>query len=279
MVFIIGYSTPSIASVSIDSQPSVAVGDGLTVALYVSLDQGETITGANLQLRNIWGQKITFDLAGSIIDGYENPILGYANIYLNEPIHLGYWEYYLVLFTQKGTDLPIMTLYSYPDINKRIFVYDPSLNKPVAVPEAEAEVYEGDTVYLDGSLSYDPDGNIVSYNWEQTDGTPVALSDISSMSPTFIAPSNGIGVDYLIFRLTVTDNDQITASDYVGVHVYDPVSPIDNTTNDQTDNSGGGGGGGCTIYADSRSSSLDPLLILLVTFALVMITRRNNYTD
>jgi len=44
-------------------------------------------------------------------------------------------------------------------------------------------------------------------------------------------------------------------------------------------NKGGGGGGGCTIYTDQQAPSLDPLLILLVTFALVIITRRHNYSD
>ncbi len=33
------------------------------------------------------------------------------------------------------------------------------------------------------------------------------------------------------------------------------------------------------IYTDQQATSLDPLLILLVTFALVIITRRHSYTD
>jgi hypothetical protein len=57
------------------------------------------------------------------------------------------------------------------------------------------------TITLDGSGSYDPDGDTITYQWVQTAGTPVSLSSPTAVKPTFNATA---GVNYA-FRLTVTD--------------------------------------------------------------------------
>ena len=46
-------------------------------------------------------------------------------------------------------------------------------------------------VRLNGSASYDPDGNSnsLTYPWRQTDGPSVTLSNPASPMPTFTAPS------------------------------------------------------------------------------------------
>ena len=63
---------------------------------------------------------------------------------------------------------------------------------------------EGDTVYLSG-LAEDPDGDIVSYLWEQTGGADVVLSDAETATASFTAPE--VSMDRtLTFRLTVTDD-------------------------------------------------------------------------
>ena len=48
---------------------------------------------------------------------------------------------------------------------------------PVADVGPNQEALEGVTVTLDGTNSTDPDGEVVSYSWEQTDGPTVALLD------------------------------------------------------------------------------------------------------
>ena len=63
---------------------------------------------------------------------------------------------------------------------------------------------EGDTVYLSG-LAEDPDGDIVSYLWDQTGGADVVLSDAETATASFTAPE--VSMDRtLTFRLTVTDD-------------------------------------------------------------------------
>jgi len=80
-------------------------------------------------------------------------------------------------------------------------------------------VKEGDAVQLDGRDSEDPDDDIISYLWEQTDGTEVALTDSNSVMAGFIAPDVGQGGEALIFQLTVTDNNGWQSSDTCIVNV------------------------------------------------------------
>lgn len=75
---------------------------------------------------------------------------------------------------------------------------------PSAVAGSDKIVPLGAGVTLDGSSSSDPDGELpLSYQWLQTGGISVTLSDETAVSPTFTAPNY---VTDLIFTLTVTDD-------------------------------------------------------------------------
>ncbi|MDE2663884.1 MAG: Ig-like domain-containing protein [Gemmatimonadota bacterium] len=76
--------------------------------------------------------------------------------------------------------------------------------KPTAAAGADQTVDEGATVTLNGSGSSDPDGDGVTYSWEQTAGTTVTLSSTTAASPTFTAPDVKANTT-LTFRLTVSD--------------------------------------------------------------------------
>ena len=93
---------------------------------------------------------------------------------------------------------------------------------PVADAGPDQRVAEFETVTLDGSGSTDPKighGNNLSYQWVQTTGTPVVLSDDTAVQPTFDAPDAGPAGKTLTFTLTVTDEDELVATDEVDVDV------------------------------------------------------------
>ena len=77
-------------------------------------------------------------------------------------------------------------------------------NPPVTDAGPNQSVDPGSTVTLDGSASFDPDGNEpLTYLWVQTGGPTVTLSDATVAMPTFTAPSSPT---VLTFSLTATDS-------------------------------------------------------------------------
>ena len=96
---------------------------------------------------------------------------------------------------------------------------DPVLLPPVADPGPNQNVDSQTDVNLDGSDSYDPDGTIVAYLWEQTDGPVVELTDADSPSAQFLSPATGLEDVALTFKLTVTDNDGLSSSETVIITV------------------------------------------------------------
>jgi hypothetical protein len=84
-------------------------------------------------------------------------------------------------------------------------------SSPVAAA-LDKTVYANDTVALDGSGSFDPDGTALAYRWKQLSGIPVTLSDPVTSNPTFTAPELSGGTVNLIFRLIVTNQAGLSAS-------------------------------------------------------------------
>ena len=99
-------------------------------------------------------------------------------------------------------------------------------------PEARAgsdqSAIEGNLIEFSASNSYDPSdsGSIISYLWQQISGSPEAsLDDSSSATPSFTAPAVDQDTE-LIFQLTVTDDDQATATDTVTATILDNQPPV-----------------------------------------------------
>ena len=77
----------------------------------------------------------------------------------------------------------------------------------------------------------DSDGTVASYNWTQTAGDTVSLSDSSGASTLFVMPSNPTATEFS-FTVTVTDNDGASASDSVTISLNQ--APTVNAGIDQT---------------------------------------------
>ena len=111
------------------------------------------------------------------------------------------------------------------------------VNKPpVANAGPDRSYPEGSTVSLDGSSSYDTDGEAISYSWTSLDG--IVLFDAKSMAPTFIATQVSNDTKYR-FRLIVFDGVAYSAADTVTItSLQVNKMPVAFAGGDQTVNEG-----------------------------------------
>jgi hypothetical protein len=125
-------------------------------------------------------------------------------------------------------DLDILSAFFYANA----IVWHEQHRPPVADAGLDQTAGTNVTVQLDGSGSYDPDGNLpLTYEWAQTGGPAVALSDPSVVSPTFTTP---LDPAVLAFTLVVTDSLGLPdpTPDEVVVTVTNP--PVADAGLDQT---------------------------------------------
>ena len=74
------------------------------------------------------------------------------------------------------------------------------------------QVQSFQTVRLNGSASSNPSGfTPLTYNWTQTSGPTVSLSDQTSATPTFVAPQVTTNTD-ITFQLIVTNSKNVQSS-------------------------------------------------------------------
>jgi hypothetical protein len=99
---------------------------------------------------------------------------------------------------------------------------------PIADAGADFDVLAGQLVTLDGSNSYDPQGQTVSYQWTQIAGPAVKLLSAYPARPRFIAPP---AATTLVFQLVVSVDDRVSAPAKVTVTVgplpYSAATVID----------------------------------------------------
>ena len=139
---------------------------------------------------------------------------------------------------QEGTTLIFQLIVSNGSRSSVPDTVDITITKSNHAPIADAgndqQVQENSLVTLDGSQSYDPDNDALTYSWVQTAGQPIILSDPLTAKPTFTTPAVGQVTQALEFKLTVSDG-RTSASDTIIVHVENVNhAPIANAGNDQT---------------------------------------------
>jgi len=90
----------------------------------------------------------------------------------------------------------------------QVLVFEPDLDGVVCIDhpyfcEIIGLVPDVNIVQLDGSLSTDLDGDVLTYRWEQLSGPPIILEGADTPTPSFVNPFNQDGT--YVFRLIVTD--------------------------------------------------------------------------
>lgn len=103
-------------------------------------------------------------------------------------------------------NLPKFTINGQPRVNYRIDIGAYEFNRalqrpPVAVISLLPLVYEGETVILDGSLSFDPDSDSLNYEWLAPE---LNLDSTKSKITSFVAPDVDIDNDFTV-SLIVSD--------------------------------------------------------------------------
>ncbi|MGA8042928.1 MAG: FG-GAP-like repeat-containing protein [Terracidiphilus sp.] len=90
-----------------------------------------------------------------------------------------------------------------------------------AGPDQTIECNRSGVVTLDGSASYDPDNDPITFAWVQVSGTPVTLV-VSEATAQFPAAPPGV----YEFQLTVTDDHGASSTDNVVITIKDTQPPV-----------------------------------------------------
>jgi M6 family metalloprotease-like protein len=133
---------------------------------------------------------------------------------------------------------------------------------PVAKAGPNRQGYRSDTFLLDGSTSYDPNNDPITFQWTQLQGSTVnLLPGATAAMPTFAPAATYVG-SYL-FSLQVSDGSSLSAADTVQVNVLNHP-PVAGAGPDQT------GQVSQIVTLDGRSSAdsdHDPLAYLWIQYA------------
>jgi len=162
-----------------------------------TIDEGEI---TNLNWSTSYAESVTIDVLGQVN--------ATGSIALNPSETT---IYTLTATNSKGTVSETVTVTVIPEV-----VPDPN-NRPVAHAGPDQFRQTAGMVQLDGSASYDPDGDTLTYKWIVVAASqPVTLAGADTPTPSFDALS---GQSY-VFRLIVSDGKGGISTDDVVIRVF-----------------------------------------------------------
>ncbi len=138
-----------------------------------------------------------------------SPSYSFAQSTQDENPLASFFEAFMKLFS--FDDEPSEPVIQFEDV----VVVQSSSSTPIANAGGNQTVMQFEKVFLDGSSSTDPDGGPISFQWNQTEGPLVDLSNATAVNPMFNATTYGV----LKFMLTVVDTSNLTDTDSVTISV------------------------------------------------------------
>jgi hypothetical protein len=151
---------------------------------------------------------------------------------------------------------------------------NPQNQAPAANAGSDQTVNAAAAVSLSGTGT-DPENGTLTYQWRQTGGTSVTLSNPTSARASFTAPSIATGTATLTFELRVTDGAGLSAVDTLAVVVQSPDIDGDGVPNSQDafptnpaewkDSNGNGIGDNAEAAAAAAAAKQAPNAPLLVS--------------
>jgi len=143
-------------------------------------------------------------------------------------LNLGIYRFQLIIQQKDGEQSPPVQIWI--EVNRK--------GNKIPIPwigedlRGNKAVKAGESVSLNGSSSYDPEGQAITYHWKQVLGPPVVLENSTTSAPAFTPYAYGI----LGFQLAVSDGTTRSALSrimYIVVHSEENHVPIANAGEDR----------------------------------------------
>lgn len=182
-------------SVQKDNPPVPVANAGLDQTVYerdpVTLDASGSTPNVSYQWEQIAGTPVSLNLADTVHPTFAAPNTDAGGTTLT---------FQLTVSDGFSTSKPDIVNVTVKNVN----------HPPVAEAGNDQTVAEGSLVKLDGSNSYDVDGEALSYTWSQKAGPAIQLSHIAVAGPSFTTPLVGPEGAKLVFELSVTDGIDVS---------------------------------------------------------------------
>jgi Concanavalin A-like lectin/glucanases superfamily/PKD domain len=188
-----------------DAGPDSSADEGTVVTLDGSASRDPLGNPLTYSWSQIAGPSVTLTDSDSTMASFTAPSVPAGGATLS---------FQLVVTSPIGSSAPDTVNVAVKNVN----------HPPVAEAGDDQIVPEGSVVSLNGSASYDPDDEALSFSWVQTAGTPVDLAGPDTATPSFTAPLVGTAGEALTFALTVGDGID-TAMDSVDITVTNVNQP------------------------------------------------------